>query len=1111
MTSKPIRDLEARQRALDPTQSFIVQAPAGSGKTELLIQRYLTLLSRVESPEEILAITFTKKAANEMRHRIISALALAANEPMPPEPHRQHTWRIAKAVLDNDAKRGWHLIDNPNQCRIQTIDALCTHLTGQLPLLSQFGASPSLSDDPSALYHEAALQVMQHLETDTGWSKDAETVLTHLDNDLNKLLQLLVSMLEKRDQWQPYLLYQDEAVSARSVLEGHIQTIINERLADLAACFPTAALTDLLPILRFAASQLANTDSPSPIKAMEFITAPPRPHYDDLAIWQAMAECLLTKSESTWRSRVDKSIGFPSLDGLSKAEKAEHQAIRHAWKTLVDRLSENETLRSALIDVQALPQPHYTEQQWKVLQSLLNLLKLLSAQLTVTFRQHGQIDFIENAQAAISALGHDDAPTDLALLLDYQIKHILMDEFQDTAYTQYRLLHLLTIQWQPDDGRTLFVVGDPMQSIYRFRQAEVGLFLKLQEKGIHHLALHPLQLSVNFRSTAGIVEWNNHHFSRIFPPFHDVGTGAVKFHASTAFINPSDNSESAVTMLAFNDAAENAQANALAKHIEDTLTAHPRDTIAILVKSRSHLSDIIPALKAKQIRYQAVDIDPLADNPVIQDLYSLTAALLHPADRIAWLSVCRAPWCGLTLSDLLTLPTYCLDDKATPALSEDGLARYRHTLDLLKKARYQRERYSLREWIEQTWLALGGARCVDSDGLESANTYFELLEKIQRDDPAINARRLKQKLEKLYANPSTTDARVQLMTIHSAKGLEFDTVIVPHLERKNRNDDAVILRWMERPSNTREATLLLAPIHEASESKKEKLYAYIESQDRIKADYELNRLLYVATTRAKKRLILAFDLKSKENDAVSLQHGSFLSKLYPHLVKASITLETTSATNRDEGFATRKPRGIQRLATLQPPPESSLYASVFMGTQSRQGFELKDPEATLVGTVVHRLLQQLSLTGASSWPTQPAEQSKLIEACYRCYGVTHRASSTTEHIQTLINNVLKDDIGQWLLQPHEGSAAEYPLSLIQQGKTSQLIIDRTFIDEAGTRWIIDYKTTPFSEGDLAVFLAEEKEKHQAQMALYRTAMESLENRPIQLGLYFPAIPAWCLL
>ena len=143
------------------------------------------------------------------------------------------------------------------------------------------------------------------------------------------------------------------------------------------------------------------------------------------------------------------------------------------------------------------------------------------------------------AQAALRALGEDDAPTDLALALDYRVQHLLVDEFQDTSITQYELIEKLTAGWQPGDGRTLFAVGDPMQSIYRFREAEVGEFLRTwTSRRIGGVALEPVRLSANFRSQAGIVDWINAVFAPMMPAHEDAAAGAVPY-APSAAVHPS--------------------------------------------------------------------------------------------------------------------------------------------------------------------------------------------------------------------------------------------------------------------------------------------------------------------------------------------------------------------------------------------------------------------------------------------------------------------------------------------------------------------------------------------------------------------------------------------
>src|SRR6266513_2143925 len=129
-----ISDDAERAAALDVLRSFVVQAPAGSGKTELLIQRYLALLAVVEQPEAIVAMTFTRKAAGEIRERIVSALRGAQSDREPAEPHAALTWRLARDVLLRDSAMEWNLIAHPARLQVQTIDALCASLMRRAPL-----------------------------------------------------------------------------------------------------------------------------------------------------------------------------------------------------------------------------------------------------------------------------------------------------------------------------------------------------------------------------------------------------------------------------------------------------------------------------------------------------------------------------------------------------------------------------------------------------------------------------------------------------------------------------------------------------------------------------------------------------------------------------------------------------------------------------------------------------------------------------------------------------------------------------------------------------------------------------------------------------------------
>lgn len=1113
------QDQRQRELALNPSASFIVQAPAGSGKTELLIQRFLTLLSTVNKPEEILSITFTKKAAHEMRMRVIKAIKSAQHDPEPASPHAKKTWLIAKKVLARDEALGWQIANNPNQLRIQTIDSLCANLTKHLPLLAHFGSQPAIADNADSMYEDAVRNVLFHIEEDQPWTPAIANLLLHVDNDLNKLLELLVDMLKQRDQWLPHV-HIDHHSTIKAELEAQLSDMIEETLEEIEALLPFELHDEMLALARMAASNLALSGQTSPINACLDIESI-HPAADELEKWRGLMTLLLT-DDGTWRVKITKNLGFPAPSESKNAqEKALLKESKDRMSALLAKLAEYDDFREALSGLKYIPSAAYTEKQWEMLTSLFQVLKVCTAQLRVIFQQRGMIDYIENAQAAILALGNDEHPTDLALALDYQIKHILLDEFQDTSLTQYTLLEKLIAGWEPNDGRTLFVVGDPMQSIYRFRQADVGIFIRMWENGIGHVQLTPLTLSVNFRSTPAVIQWNNAYFEKIFPAHNSMATGSVTYtHSTPHQIEETTQADSYIKLQGYVNSPDHVMANAIAETISQLKVNYPNDSIAVLVRSRSCLDAIIPALKRSGIAYQAVDIDRLSSRQIIQDLFALTRALLHPADRIAWLAVLRAPWCGLTLADLHVLAgrhayddiyTQLLSANVVSQLSADGQTRIQRILPAFKWAITQRQRVSLRSWIETVWLQLGGPACLETaEEMNEIQTYLNLLGQFDIKNHDVNLDVLKKNIDNLFAGTSGNEAGVHLMTIHNAKGLEFDTVILPHLEAKNPNEDRKLLLWMDRPLANDKSALLLAPIS-ATGDEQDRHYDYIKRQLKLKLDLEIDRLLYVATTRAKKRLYLAFNITQNEEDKIRIESGSFLNKCWP-LFSADASLELIHPDNHSNGTKETTPaRAIKRLPTSWKHPLNLLPPDPYAAHITSAGFSLPDDNKRIVGIVAHTLFQQLAQRGFGWWQSQSTEkQDGYINRLLLANGIMNAdLDACSQHLSCILKNILHDERAAWILKQHAEAKSEYPLTVITSKKVQSLVIDRTFIDEEGSRWIIDYKTAlPLANESLDSFLVKEEQLHIDQLKSYKQAFALLDERPIRLGLYFPALPAW---
>jgi len=1107
-------DWQARQKALDISRSCIVQAPAGSGKTELLVQRVLALLAVADRPEEILAITFTRKAAGEMTLRLLQALEGAQNPDPPGEPHDADTWRRARAALARDRAMGWNLLTNPSRLQLMTIDSFCAYLTRRMPWLSRFGEQPRVTDDPSDLYLQAADALLSRLEKGAAVHESIERLLPHLDNRLKLLRELIVDMLGRRDQWLRHLVSQ-RTLEPRQLLETGLQVYVSSVLQHLYTVMGDESYRELRTLANVAATNLSEKGSDHPFAVL---LEKPEDH-GSLRQWLALAHLALTTGGEV-RKSVNRSIGFPA--------DARTAPLKERALTLLGHLRENPNAVQLLRALRQLPATAYTDGQWQVLKALIDLLPLSVVELQGVFRLRGQVDFIEISGAAHAALGSAMNPEELLLQLDGQLSHILVDEFQDTSYAQYDLLRCLTAGWVPDDGRTLFVVGDPMQSIYRFREAEVGLYLRVCRRGLESLPMERIVLNTNFRSSKALVDWVNANLGILFPAEEDEVNGAVSFAHSTAFDQSGEPAE--VSMSCFVERQDVAEAEAVVALVRQARDVDPDGTVAILARSRNHLPGIVAALKNAGLAFQAQDVDPLTARAAVQDILSLTRALLHPADRVAWLAVFRAPWCGLTLHDLTGL---CCGDARRPVwqlltelpeqtelfdpVSEDGRHRLHRILPALERALDNRGRVSLRRLVESTWLSVGGPACVSESDLLDVRQVFALLDELGED---LVIDDLEARLTRLFATPDPqAGPELQVMTIHKAKGLEFDTVILPGLGRGIRASERALLRWLEHP----DYELLLAPIPPYASSQEEPIYRAIGHILKQKDELETLRLLYVAATRAKKRLhLLGHVTLNKDNLAVP-RAGSLLSIAWPGLGQG-FSEHLLPAPDVDPISALRplplkRLPGVWQLPALQPP-----FAEV--GTKVKRASEgayyrdetirsRRSEEGRVVGTLVHLWLERLAAEGLDLWTEQAlSRQREQFRFQLNAHGIPQaRITSCVSMVETCLVNVINSDRGRWLLRDHRQSASELALHGVVNGQLVRATIDRTFVDEEGVRWVVDYKTTGPAPGDSReAFLASETQRYAHQLQMYAALIGQLDpDRQIRQALYFPLFDGWALI
>jgi len=1151
-------DRTARRAALDPQGSFAVAAPAGSGKTGLLTQRALTLLVHCRQPEELLAITFTRKAAGEMRERIMLALRQAHHAPCPENPHEALTWQLARAVLERDKEQQWQLLLSPQRLRIQTIDSLCRSITRQLPLDSQLGAPADTLETPELAYRQAVHQLLARLETDPALGRDLEQLVRHLDSNLGSVESLLIQLLGKRDQWLGVML-EAQSEHARDYLESVLDELIEEELTGLHTALGYRA-SDLCLLVDQAAQNLQKEQPESSMTRLLGLTDLPAARPEALADWRALADMLLT-GKGYWRKRLTKNEGFPA--GKTQA----HLKERY-FDTVAALQEQTPDLAEQLHRVRQLPPAHYSEAQWQLLDSLTRLLPVLVAELTLVFKQMGATDYSAIAQAASLALGSEEDPSQLALKLDYRIQHILVDEFQDTAGPQLQLLEKLVAGWHPGDGRSLFIVGDAMQSCYGFRDANVGLFLNARRQGIGAVPLTALDLQVNFRSQTALVRWVNQVFQVAFPSRDDISRGAVRYAPSIAFKPPlpqeavglhacyyqlqdEETDPEALNPEAQPDKylARLQEGEAVAQLASRILAEHPEDTLAILVKSRPQLKEVLPALARRHLRWQATDIDPLQSRMAVIDLLSLTRALLNTDDRIAWLSIVRAPWCGLDLHDLHRLVTADLGE-ASPrsrqgwpviwqqlrhyrdidGLSAPGRACLARLMAVLEPAWRERHRKPLRTWLEGIWLALGGpALLADPGDADNLPSYFDLLERHQLGGSLRDWDAFEEAVQSLYAAPrADADPRLQVMTLHKSKGLEFDRVIIPGLDRGSNRDDKQLLLWQERLNRAGQSRLMLGPLAPTG-AEEDELYDFMRQEAKLRRDYEDTRLLYVGCTRAIKQLHLLScqQLDTKTGEVKPPQAASLLAKIWPEIADQW----QAAPGGGSPGASQPEPQNevLQHLLRLPPDwPAAPMPADELLAAY--RGHEYDDPDnrpepetpgarlARHLGSVLHGQLQQLVDRGPRDWSEAWADQRQPFWALQlRQWGWTGEPLELAlGKIRRGLRLTLEDPQGRWLLDPgHKDSRCEWSLYHRQGDQYRESIIDRSFIDSTtGQRWIVDYKTGQPAEGESPEnFVKRELAEHQTQLQRYRRVLSRLGETHIVTALYFPLLEdsqrLWC--
>jgi ATP-dependent exoDNAse (exonuclease V) beta subunit len=1100
-------DAGARLDALQTARNILLQAPAGSGKTTVLAQRFLAALARVEEPEQVLAITFTRKAAAEMRERVL----LALEGGLPDSQADLSRWQaLCSEVHAHAQQRGWQPAELPARLRIQTIDSLAHEIARAMPLLGRMYANLKVIDAAGPLYAEAAREALRFGAADADHRDDIHLLLERLDNDWDRAEQLLAGLLTERNRWQPLLLEHRPEELADQV-SASLRRIVQETMREAQRILSPEVVAEAATLARSSALHRrdAGHDEAGAWSAWLQPDASLAASAVNVAAWQAVTSLALT-AEGALRRQVNVSNGFPRED----------KALKQRWQDWKDDLEQRDGALRMLQDIEALPPIDIDTEERHALAALARLMLLAAMQLKLVFRSRGLVDHSEVSAVARQALRDMDGPTDQSIRQTLRVQHLLVDEFQDTSPEQLDLVRDLICGWDAGEDRSLFLVGDPMQSIYLFRNSEVGLFLRTRAEGIGDLRLEARQLSRNFRSLPALVEWANLAFRSVFPALENLRTSAVPFLPSEAARSAATDASAAVTIWPQASADPEGEAAAIAQEILQLRGSQPTCSIAVLVQTRALAGPVLRALQKAGLATLGVDLAMLADRSVVRDLVALGQALLDAADRSAWLAVLRAPCCGLTLADLKLICDFAgrqplvellVHAELLSQLSPDGQLRLARVGPQLLQAWRARGSLDPASSIESLWCQLGGRDACQSEAeISAARQYLLALRRLQEQEGVPGGQRLQELAAQLRDRSEVaSDHPVEVLTIHHSKGLEWDVVFVPGLGKLPRGDTAPLLRWLQLPATAGDGDLLLA-VHSIGEPRSSNpLARYIARLQAERQQNERVRLLYVAITRARQRLYLSGHAPWRESEGGPVPASrSLLQLLWPAVrddfdTARPAAAEAVGSEPSLESLWCRLP-AVYVAVQEQALPKVTSLSRAAAEAMAEPEFSWVGPLARAAGTVMHAEFERLASIGAGFAAGIETRQESCA-ARLREQGIAPEQAVATAH--SIVRQLMKlavDPRVSWLVGvPHREAHSELRLSGIVAGELRNVVIDRSFVDADGTRWIVDYKTSLHAGGGLEEFLQREMERYAPQLRLYLTLASGLGPEPVRAALYFP--------
>ena len=1092
-----------QQEALNIEQHICVTAGAGSGKTRVLVGRYLEILHKTDAkPNEIVAITFTEKAAAEMKERIASEL--------------------------NKGRNTEGVQEQMSVAPISTIHAFCSRILREFPFQAGVPANFGILQgiDQKLLLQKTVQDELKEIATNAA---DAErnvlTCLLRRYGSRKQLEEFLSKMVEQREVVERLKreVYggHSNAEIRRELWGVEDKPNIEEWLRCLNAVLKVARGKNA-PAVRELTEQLEQENQETEQRGSVI-----------LDILSQIA-CLISTKSGTFAKRDFLGLGVKTIGIESEIE-----FLMSASETLKEMLSDD---NGFLIDTT---------------RDVLHLYTRIERAYRHAKLAQGQLDY-PDLQLKLRDLLKNNA--EIRERLQARYRYFMVDEYQDIDPLQEELVMLLTDNL---NAANLFIVGDAKQGIYGFRGADIRVFNQTRKK-IEAMQGASIGMEENFRSLRDVVGFVNVFFHNLMDDgneseFEVAYQQLVQGRPAPAEVSantPEAQGKIEIILGQKGDDAIN-ENELIAKRVKsliaegfqvwdkdgEKLRRIQYGDIAILIRSRSHLPDIESALLEAKVPYLTTGGIGFYQRQEIYDMWNYLHVLDGAAEGdVSLAAVLRAPFFGISDDELYEISLQKGNnfwEKAEARLQSEptGNPRLQIAMDCLKRQRELAKRIPVNQLLLTIVNDTGmiGTLATGRQGPQRWANYQKLLDLARNFERDADTPTLTSFIEFLRIlideEPREGQAPVQLggkavniMTVHAAKGLEFPVVILPGLHRAPQGD--------REPFIDEELGIGFSPRNPDKNYEKTvpSIVTVMKERAKAKTEAEKKRLFYVGATRARDRLILAGSQEASGN------RRNMLEWLYTHLDVPDdgsqclpVELETYSEgitsrnafhlsievfrrlddikgedTKAEEPVSADMPEpplralGLQTIGNSYAVTELANYARCSMRYRLENVLRIPNPkddasseedsydeaeapawDGTEMGRAVHSVLSRIERQ------TDVAKVESLIR------GVS--AAAVRKHV----NNFLNSELGKTALASAETNRCEQQIHA-ELGEQHLLVgrLDRLFKDAAGQWQLIDYKTGETS--DVAVY--------HPQMELYAWLVHQRypEQPEVTVNLFFTA-------